>query len=164
MHHSCHTWSSHATYERVMAHTPGPMTSAYRQSASACVNEHQYNRSSHVWMSHVVHEWVMSRMNESRRTWQALRNVVRDNAYVNLCERERERETMPMWICACARLYTNHVIYGWVISYMHEPSDIWTRRTRHNTHDRLGEICYGVATISRLLKTIGLFCRTSSRF
>jgi len=47
--------------------------------------------------------------------------------------------------------WRSHFTYKWVLSHMKEIYHIWT-----------DQVTYGVATVSRLLKNIGLFCRISS--
>ena len=139
MNESGHIWMSHVANEWVMSHT----------SKSCCI--YVRHVMSHIWMSHVTHmneschtyEWVMSHICMSHVTHinqSALNNFT--------CPSTRQIPQLKM--CHTYEPYLQHLslraidVYEWV--YWHV-SRIWIRL-----------LAYGVATTSRLLKIIGLFC------
>ena len=99
---------------------------------------------SHWWMSHVTH------MNESCHTceWARILIWVSHVTHMNESCHTYERVMSHTWMSHDAHMNESWYTYVWVMSHM---------RMRHVTH--MKESCYGVDTIIRLLKIIGLFCK-----
>jgi len=128
---SCHIWMSHVTCEGVMLMGMGHVTCERMMS--------HMNESCHVWMSHVTYEWVMSYVNESCHEschiWMGhvTGSCVNESCHIKLCH---------MWM-----------------SHVTESCHIWMSHITRLFHKCYSVMSYGVATISRLLKIISLFCR-----
>ena len=86
MNESWHTWTSHGTHERVMAHM---------------------NESWHTWTSHGTHERVMAHTNELCHTRTSHVMQIRDL-------RQRNTEFMPHIIASCE--WVSHVTFLWVMA------------------------------------------------
>jgi len=139
------------------------------------------NESCHTWMSHATHEWVMPHMNESCHTWMSL---VTHGTYASVTHEwvmsrmiswaQQEHAVVPesrrMWI---GHAWMSHVTLPWaqqqrtarIFSLLQRSFAKETYHFKEHTHrshttyrDTATEY-YGVATISRLLKMIGLFCK-----
>ena len=123
---------SHATYEWVMSHIC--VNGLIRMSMSRIWMLHM-NVSYLIRMRHVANEWVLSQINESCRIW------MRHNTWMSHVAHER---------------FTSHLNES---CHTYEGLHLWhdTDDGRHVTW--FHRLTYGVATISRLLKMIGLFCK-----
>jgi len=100
---------------------------------------------SHVWMSRGV-----SHVNEScpTRQWVMSHMCISHVAHVNEWFRTLEWVVSQVWMSPFTHMNESRHTCKCVISYM------WMSDFRH-----ANESYYGVATISRLLKIIGLFCK-----
>jgi len=129
-----HIWMSHVTRMNESCHTFEWVMSIYE-----CVM-------SHVWMSHVT------RMNESRHTYEWVTSHIRMSHVAHIRISHVTHISMSHVTHMNDSRHTNER----VMSYM---------RMRHRTSHVIYEsvTClvpvYGVATISRLFKIIGLFCK-----
>jgi len=128
---------SHGTYEWVMTHI---------------------NESWHIWMSHGTHQWVMAHMNGSwhilstRSRWCAPKTHMNESWHTSMshgiccllvADGVPRRQFCLQLRCKPLfheswHIWMSHGTYQWVMAYV---------------------IYYGVATISRMLKNIGLFCK-----
>ena len=154
-----HTWMSHVTYMNESCHTCGrswflvwlPSSSTFHGTlrfTRTHMNEsrHTYEWvTSHIWMRHVAH------MNESHHTYEW------DTSHTY------EWVTSHIWMSHVTRTNESRHTYEWVTSHTWMSHVTHANESRH-THALMSrDMCdYGVATISRLLKNIGLFCRISS--
>ena len=95
---------------------------------------------------HVPNGWVMSHMDESCPTWISDATIKHARASIVL-----------------VRIYY-HVTQGWVMSHMDESCPIWMSHVPHGWGmSHVNKWChYVVATVSRIDKIIGLFCRMAS--
>jgi len=129
------------------------------------------NDSGYVWMSHVTHEWVLSHMNESHESrpahtprksthwfvtwlideWSIFWSYPRDMTHLSLIF------DMTHWFVTW--------LIDWHDSLMNESRPAHTFRKSMVPLSRIELwldvyiIWYGVATISRLLRIIALFCK-----
>jgi len=135
---SCHMRMSHVTYEWVMSHVKESCYMGMGHVTCERMMSHM-NESCHVWMSHVTYEWVMSYVNESCHEschiWMGhvTGSCVNESCHIKLCH---------MWM-----------------SHVTESCHIWMSHITRLFHKCYSVMSYGVATISRLLKIISLFCR-----
>ena len=79
----------------------------------------------------VAYEWVMSHMNESCHIWMSHVTYEWVMSHMN----------------GSCHIWMSHVIHEWVMSH-NQPCHIWMSR-----------VTYGVASISRIDKILGLFCK-----
>jgi len=132
--HMCRTWMSRVIYACVISHIYSHMS--YMNMSYILMRR--------VWMSHVTCAWVIAHLysNESRHICMShityiFTCVVYDWFTSHMHEAcHTYIHTYRIWI---SRIFTC-VVYEWVTSYRHEAT-------------------YGVASISRLLKITGLFCK-----
>jgi len=109
----------------------------------------------HICMGHVMCEYVMSIMNESChiRMIQVTCDRVMSHMYIRMghvtCERVMSHMSIRMGHVTCER----------VMSRMNTSRQ---KEMSHVTHEGVTSPTIGVATISRLLQIICLFCRISS--
>jgi len=125
-----------------------------------------------VWMCQVKYEWVMQHMDEWRDNFIAVYEFVmwRANEW---CKIWMGGETIWLLCMNVSRdVRMSNATYGWVVRHMsidhlilrcipvhqHIMLYIWTSIVTHmNASCHVS--CYGVATISRRLKSTGLFCK-----
>jgi len=102
----------------------------------------------HVWACHITHPWVMPRTKESCHVW--MHHVTSCHIHINetchISSRPAPYERGDLCTCTPIVLFAE-VLASRQISMSH---DTWQEAMSHT---------YGVATISRLLKIIGLFCK-----
>jgi len=132
---------------------------------------------SHIWMSHVTCEWVMSHRNKSCDMWMS-HVTHRWQCYVRCCCLADDSwgwVTSHMWMSHVSHMNESRHTYEWVMSHI---VMLWMSHVTHVNESchtcewvmshiwmspvsQMNKSCltYGVATISRLLKIIGLFCR-----
>jgi len=108
-------------------------------------------KSNDVLMRHVIYEWVMSYMGESCPVWMS--HVTSVGPHVTYEKWLRVNASCHVWL--------SHVPYEWVISHMnsHVTCECILPRMNASCHVWISHVTYGVATISRIDKIIGLFCR-----
>ena len=142
---TAHMWT-HQQYKRVMARVMA-----------------------HIWMSRVTHElWVKTRECTSHGThmntsWHT-RGWVTSDTHVVIVQRLISRSVSHDTHTVIAHTWMSHgacineAWFTWVMAHI-RASHVIHMNTSCHTHM---QETYGVATISRLLKIIGLFCRISS--
>ena len=158
MNESCHT------YEQVMSHIwMSHVTHLYE----SC---HTYERVlSHIWMSHVTHmneschtcKWVMSHI------WTSHGTLMNESwhTYMNEARHTYEWVTSHIWMRYVKKHELDVHCVTWLVhmtrSYVWHEWDM-SECTNQLCIPYVDEACYGVATVSRIDKITGLFCRISS--
>ena len=117
-----------------------------------------------IWMRRVAQEWVMShicmrhvtQMNESRHTYEWVTSHIWMSHVTHMNESCHSHE----WVMS--HIWTSHVTHMNVQQVIRGVNNCWTwRRNGFFAADRWVLVFsnYGVATTSRMLKNIGLFCK-----
>jgi len=150
-----HIWTSHDAYERVMSHI--------------CVSGLIRMSMSHIWTSHATHDRVMLQPIPPGVTFSnAVSRLKARSSNVSFATFQW-KETFELWVLSSerafqmptathrnAQVFTSHLNES---CHTYEGLHLWhdTDDGRHVTW--FHRLTYGVATISRLLKMIGLFCK-----
>jgi len=175
MNEACHVWMRQVKYERGMSHaTLCRSTSEQRGKIThAWVMSHM-DEACQIWIRHVtpaivpVHWWAegpwrrmrvfrllsAAPVNESCHTWMNESWVMRHVIHVNASWVTFEWVMSDIWM-----KHESFVKESWV-TYSMLRGCVSCSLAQFGTYE--GVMSYGVATISRLLKIIGLFCRISS--
>jgi len=146
-----HIWMSHVTHLNESSQGWFRVTCVAYPKAKRWVMSHVM---SHTWMSHVTH------MNESYHTskWVMSHIWMSHVAHLNESCHTSEWVMSHIWMSHVTGLTLSDV---YRIPQGKEMSHV-THIMRHVTLVYKSCLTYGVATISRLLKILGLFCRISS--
>ena len=178
---SCHIWMSHVTYEWVMSNTyeSRHRVRIFSRHTTALVSIKNMNTSRHMSHMNESYEGVMSHMNESCHVWmspvkyesvtsQAVKILEPDNGLVPIihmnmsCHMSMSHITYEWVISHMNELYhiwMSHITYECVTSHMNESRHIWMSHVTVRDYSSNRRQRYRVATICRLLKITGLFCK-----
>ena len=165
---------SHVTYERVMSHMNESCLIWMRHVSYEWVMSH-INESCHVGLPRPFYNWFLNPMLRFLELWNARHGITvpdsgqgNRNARVIYALSDILTNSYVTWlihvchdsfICDVTTTFVKWLVYRWHDSFM-KTLTIETRMLHRDWV--ISHLTYGVPTISRLLKFVGLFCRILS--
>jgi len=160
---------SRRTYKWVTAHTCTQRCSAFILMTSHGAHIKEYDNLEHLhhrcapWLTHFVRKIFLGRnvcsvthLFFGRVTLHIQRSMTIWGTFVH-----RDSFIFGRNLCNVTLLFLEHVPWHiWMshVAHMNKSRRTCKRVTAHTCTNRCSRLAYGVATISRLLKIIGLFC------